>query len=506
MDSIVRQDKNQENKQIEKSHNQLQYWNMFYNWSLVTIFVMVTAFSLLIGSFLHNYDVMLMGTMVFWLYSLFYGLTEIDNKFAYTIMQFMVFVFLSSRPFFAYFYNVEWAYWSSNTLITVFWLIYTIEIVLFFSCKLSEPIYRERNIISYNIDTYSEIRIVLVILLIVSGMCKYYVGYVQFRTFGSIDYAELYTNEVALDVPFLISHVGGYFDFVVFAYLAMQPNKMRSVIVLCAYIISGVPLFMLGNRSSLVLKIAFAVVYFFLRNKINNGGEKWITNRIKIGFILFALVAIVFLGAFNYIRANSNIETAGGMPVFVDFFYKQGTTFDTVCQGLQYERKIKAINNDYPYSASNIINSMQRGKLGRIITGKEPFDDGNNIKYVDEGSDLAHILSYVVLGERYYLAGHGRGSSFVLETYFDGGIVLLILYTFAVGLLLSNLSVLYNKSRLLGRYLLLSILANVFLIPRASACSFLTQLVSPYFWAIPILLLMAYLFTKIKWIDKIIYP
>lgn len=506
MDNIVGIDNNQYNKRMEKSKNQLLHWSVLYNWSLVMAFVFVSAFGLVLGSSLHNYGVMLIGTTVFWLYALFYGLSDIDNRFAYTIMQFMVFVFLISRPFFAFFYNVEWSYWSSNTLITVFWLIYIVEIVLFFACKLSEPLNRKGIIICNNENTYREMRIVLLIILIISGMCKYYVGYVQFRTFGSLDYADLYTNKVAMDVPYVISHISGYFDFAVFAYLAMQLNKMRSVIILCAYIVSGIPLFLIGNRSSLVLKVAFAVVYFFLRDRINNGGNKWITNRIKVGFILFALIAIVFLGAFNYIRANSNIETAGKMPVFVDFFYRQGTTFNTVCQGFQYEKKIKAINNDYPYSVSPIINSIQRGKLGRMITEREPFDDGNSVEYVEKASDLAHILSYVVLGENTYLAGYGRGSSFLLETYFDGGIIYLIMFTFAVGLFLSNLSGLYNKSRLFGRYLILSILANIFLIPRASASFMLTQLVSPYFWAIPILLLMAYLFTKIKWIDKIIYP
>ena len=61
-------------------------------------------------------------------------------------------------------------------------------------------------------------------------MCKYYVGYVQFRTFGSLDYADLYTNKVAMDVPYVISHISGYFDFAVFAYLAMQLNKMGQLL------------------------------------------------------------------------------------------------------------------------------------------------------------------------------------------------------------------------------------------------------------------------------------
>ena len=131
----------------------------------------------------------------------------------------------------------------------------------------------------------------------------------------------------------------------------------------------------------------------------------------------------MFLGAFNYIGANSNIETAGKMPVFVDFFIDKGLLSILFARGFSMRKKLKLLIMTIRIQFHPLLIVYKGGKLGRMITEREPFDDGNSVEYVEKASDLSHILSYVVLGENTYLAGYGRGSSFLLETYFDGGII-----------------------------------------------------------------------------------
>jgi hypothetical protein len=109
-----------------------------------------------------------------------------------------------------------------------------------------------------------------------------------------------------------------------------------------------------------------------------------------------------------------------------------------------------------------------------------------------ESNSLAHRLSYVVLGEQYYLAGHGRGSSYVLENYFDKGYWGILLYGSMLGIFLSTVLVLINRNTVLSAATLYC-LSQVYLIPRAEATSFLTFLTSTYFWATVLIYLMAFL-------------
>lgn len=66
----------------------------------------------------------------------------------------------------------------------------------------------------------------------------------------------------------------------------------------------------MGQRGPLILKIIFALLYFIIRDYLQDS-QKWISKFEKIVIILATPLMIVLMGAFNYIRANSSIETNG---------------------------------------------------------------------------------------------------------------------------------------------------------------------------------------------------
>ena len=115
---------------------------------------------------------------------------------------------------------------------------------------------------------------------------------------------------------------------------------------------------------------------------------------------------------------------------------------------------------------------------------------------VVNGNSLAHRLSYVALGEDSYLSGHGRGSSYILETYYDGGMVFVFSFSFLLGLFLANINRIIQKRNWFINVIVISSLAGVFYIPRASACYFFSFLTIPHFWLMILYAAVAVVLTK----------
>lgn len=429
------------------------------------------------------------GAVLFYIYAVIYGLLDIRSRFGYIVFVFLIFVFLLSRITFAMIYDLDWSYWSEGVLKEALLIILISTAGLFVSCRLH--LFKKPECYLSDIDSSYSIkglRVALILLLILTGIAQaYYVGkyYLILRDYS---YLDVYTDTVTISVPVYISLLSNLFPFVLAFFLATMPSKRDSVIALVAYLVMGLPLFMLGNRSSLILRIVFVTIYFLIRNTIRPGEKKWITPKLKVLFFVVVIISVFFLGAFNYIRSDKAISEGSTMPIAADFFYKQGTSFDTVCQGIEYKERIEAIPGEPIYSLAPIIDGFSYSRLGRLLLGKEELStSSNSIKVVEEGNSLAHRLSYVALGEKLYLEGRGRGSSYVLETYLDFGYAGVLIYSIIIGLFLSNLLLVFQRDNLFSNYVALCALMSIFLAPRSAATQFLQFIITPHFWFVAII-------------------
>ena len=129
--------------------------------------------------------------------------------------------------------------------------------------------------------------------------------------------------------------------------------------------------------------------------------------------------------------------------------------------------------------------------MGQVLFGTQSLGSGNSVNMVVNGNSLAHKLSYVVFGEAYYLEGHGRGSSFILETYYDGGLPFVFLYSFVIGIFLSNINRIIQKKSWFLNIVVITCMSYIYMIPRSSACSFFSFLVTPHFWLLIIFVALA---------------
>lgn len=455
------------------------------NYFTAALMLAISLTLVIIGAETKGYQISLLGVFLFWSYSMIFGLIAIDELYAYSIMNFLLFVFFLSRPTISLLYKTNGMIWGNIIIKEALLLIFVSEVALFAGAVLVKQDSRADVLQIKKTANYNEMvqRTLLVVVLITAVLCAYSAMRNYFH-FASLAYEELYVSSGLHDNVVIRASVT-LFPYLVFAYLATIPSKRNSIMILLIYVALGVPMFLLGNRTSIVLRIAFAVVYFFMRDYTTGiYTQRWISRSLRIVFIFFVVGAVGILGALNYYRAGLNPNNETTIPILLDFFYRQGTTFDTICQGLLHQDSIMKLPQNVPYSIGQLYDTVKHSTLSQIILDTGSLGSGNSIKMVLEGNNLAHKLSYVVLGETSYLAGFGRGSSYVLELYYDGGLLLVAVFSLAMGVYLASFNRIIQMGKWFLNTIVLTSLSKVFFMPRASAFDFMTFIFTPHFWLI----------------------
>ena len=310
-------------------------------------------------------------------------------------------------------------------------------------------------------------------------------------------YEEYFTSYQS-SMPFWITFPAGCLKYFLCAFFALKPSKRESFIWLAVYVLSAMPMLKIGVRNPLILNCIFAFSYYVLRDIIRTKEEKKWIGKLEKGLIICAIpIMILFLGAYNYIRADKAVELSP-VNLMIDFCYKQGTTYDTLLQGYIYKDEL-ANNKDINYTFGAMQEEILYNSLGKKLFQAKDIGNGNCLRKVYNGFSFAHDLSYVVMKEE-YLSGHGRGSSFIIENYVDWGYEGIIFFGLFLGSVCSAIPQMFGK-RWITTTIFLMMLQNLFFIPRAESTGFLCFLVSYKFWLCMIgciILMYCWMFIKKK--------
>lgn len=291
---------------------------------------------------------------------------------------------------------------------------------------------------------------------------------------------EYYFSGYQSRMPFIITFPSGCMQFFLCMFLALKPSKKESAFWLLVYIISALPMLKIGVRNTIVLHFLFALVYFVLRDKaVAEGEDRWIGKKSIIAILVAVPFVAIFFGAYNYIRDDKSVGVAGPVDLLVDFAYKQGTTYDTLLQGFVHEKQLPEKNN-HSYTFGAIMENVSSNSLGKLIFNAPEITDGNSLRHVYNGHSFAHDISYIVMGKR-YIAGEGRGSSYIIENYIDLGYPGVILFGLFLGGIFASITILFGRRWLLST-IFLNMLTLLFFTPRAESTAFLVFLVSYKFW------------------------
>lgn len=449
----------------------------------------------------NNCNYIFIAIMAVWIFNMLYGLVNIKKRVIFLIMNFMLFTFVLDRPLINMFNGMGWKAFSVQATQKALIAILITEIFIFIGTRLSEKYFHLSE--SNKKDDINKgnnnkiLRITLIIAVFITGIVSAYVEIAKYIDMKDVDYALNYTDEV-IEFSLIIRTLATLFSYCVFAYLATKPNRIQSMILLGLYVLLAIPSFLLGSRNALILRVVFAAVYIIIRAIIDKNSEIWITLKMKIATIVMIPIVIMFLGVYNYTRSDQKVEVSNPLLLIVDFFYKQGTTFDTICQGFEYEDVLKNQPNVISYTFGDIIDYLVHNSISQKIFGTEDLGSGNSTIMLEKSNSLAHRLSSTVLGINVYLAGHGRGTSYIIETYMDMGMLGVAIYSLVLGIYLSSIISLVNKENFLLNYIVLTSLSQIFLLPRYSGSGFIAFIVTPQFWIVAGVILMPKLYMFIK--------
>lgn len=449
-----------------------------------TILIAIVNYSIAIVK--ENFYIAIISIMLIWIMNISWGMANIKRRYIFLGMNLMIFVFILSRPIISTFRMDEWWYFSVETVWKSLNAILISLLAILAGGIVAEKIKLKNE--NEEIKQYNNkiVKICMYIMLVITFIIYFGTEINKYLMFKNVDYANIYINN-GIQYPIIIRVLASLYGYVTICILAMFPKKRETIITLILYIISAIPLFLLGSRNDIVLKCVVAVVYYLFRHYYYPNNEKWIGKHLKITMIILIPIAIIGLGAYNYIRDDKKVENTSPIDMFVDFFYKQGTTYDTICQGFENEEKLK--NQEYviSYTFGDFIDYILHSTISQKIFKTESLGSGNSIKMATESNSMAHHLSYIVLGDT-YLQGHGRGTSFLIEVYMDFGITGVVIYSFLLGMLLILILKLCRSKYIIIRYTIFTILSNIWVLPRYSAMGFLSFIITPQFWIVIIML------------------
>lgn len=460
-----------------------------YRYFLV-IAIAASMVPLLLGCVFSVANVIALGSMLFFVCCVAWCFADPKGRFFTLLMFLMQFTFWLSRPVIDGLRGNQWWYFSNGTIVKAFVAIYISQLALWVGTKYFRIVANWYNANKHHKSKKETFEVpqlaawCLITGLVITGVLNAYVEISTYLHMKDMDYASVYTNVVPT-YPRVIQIFAALFPFAVTANLTMMPKKKVSMIILGSYIVLSVPSLMLGSRNAFVLRVLFAVIYYVVRGIALPKREQWISKRFVVVVLLLVFVLVIFMGAYNYIRGGGSVSGESVFSVLLDFFQKQGTTFDTICQGFEFESQINSFPGPSCYTLGDIVDYFRFSTIGRAIFGISAPGNGNSVEMVMNSNSMAHRLSYAVLGEYSYLAGHGRGTAYIIENYYDGGFLLVAIYNLILGMFLAGIPDFIKNNSFVLNYICLTALTQLYLLPRYSASGFISFIVTPQFWIIP---------------------
>lgn len=289
-------------------------------------------------------------------------------------------------------------------------------------------------------------------------------------------YEEFYLTSTSDYVPWSIDLLKVMLPYMLCGYLATLPRRRPATLALVAFIITAIPMLMIGSRADFVIDVLFAALYYVLRQIIDTD-ERWITRRVVIAAVVLIPVGVFALGMMDYIRSDkANPEFTFARQI-VDALYKQGVSFTILGHGFDVNEQIQDLGFKF-YSMGGVITNFTQGFIGTTFFGFHDLGSANSPELALYGNSYAHAMSY--FAHPNYLGGEGYGSSYLLELYADFGYGGIAVGSFIISFCLGALSRSIGRSWFWGMIALISS-QLVFHMPRGYAGEWIDFMITTRF-------------------------
>ncbi|MDT2641325.1 O-antigen polysaccharide polymerase Wzy family protein [Enterococcus dongliensis] len=464
-------------------------------------FLLLSFLFFLLGYFNENFNFQIFGIVCLGINNLIFASRKMGDRVLFFFFTIMLFTFMYSRPFISMIRgNIWWGYFEpesiqfSLTALFISTLAIYVGVIIYSAIETKWfPKMEDRT--KETSEKYRKRMILFVVsflMFVICWTCATLIDIEKFLFVRGHSYEEFYVSYKTV-APLPIKALATMMPYSICFLLACKPRKKIVFPVLTVYVLGGVPTLLMGQRNTLVLRLLFVLVYYIIQN-YNDNRDKWLGKFEKLGITIGTPFLLLLLGAYNYIRANTAVESKGIVSLIMDFFYKQGTQFDTLTSGYENLEKLPFINLKN-YTFGGFIDSFKHGFIAQKIFDSPGLGNGNNpIKGIVSNS-YAHNLAYVYRRDA-YLAGNGNGGSYLLDVNADYGILGIILFSLLFGVILIYLVRLFTTRNYLSSVFVLCCLNDIFWTPRGGATEWLLFLVKPSFIFSVIALIGGYLIFK----------
>lgn len=433
---------------------------------ILICFAFLTFFIFLLGSGSLSLVYELTGLIIIWLVTTIYYLFNLKDKLILLFFNLMIFLFLIGRPII----NIIIGNDGYGTILSQKIGISIIALSLGFITigSLVADCFRvnSKSIVSSQV-LQAGVEKLSFNLFLVTWIFSFVNSFANFWLNRGVSFESIYDASYTR-LPSIFSHLSQINLYVYLLFLSTLPRKNKTIFLTSLVILTNIPDLMLGVRNEFSSLILFLIIYFLLRHYYYANDEKWFSKNIKLAMVFLIPMLIIVLNTINYSRASS-IRSYQEMPELIEFVYLQGTSFDTIIQGIENEELLTSSTTNYTFGT--VIDSLRQNEIAKRLNIGIDLGYGNNLNKAFYSNNLAHRISYIVLGNR-YLQGFGRGSSYIIENYLDFGYPGVAIFGFILGFFMKYLPILFKKS-ISSRFIFLNICLLLFLTPRNNSLNML---------------------------------
>ncbi len=466
-------------------------------YSLITALSFIFTLSLGVKYiYTERLDILLFTLLSFFISLIIFCFTDIKYYIIHLFFYITIFIFLVSRPTIDYLRNYSFNTYQKDAYVFAFIIVMISLFGLFIGGIISKALLKTKNkenlenksniiensvwlknvrIISLTVYvlTYPFYTLRLIERLIFKLNTSYYTYYASFKS----------------SLPYFTYILSVFTVYSMCIYLASKPNKRNATIVLISNLFANAIYLVIGTRNPFILTLIFSFIYYFIRDQ-EDIKNKWIGLKERILIYTSLPIIIVGMGLLNYVRDNVEVSNFKIFDIFVDFIYKQGTSFGVLARGFLYNSNI-AVRSFTNFTFGPIIEYFTHGNFGKFLFDTKPFTaTTNSIELAIKSNSYAHNISYIsIKGD--YLKGHGLGSSFIMENYTDFGYLGVFLFSIFLGFLFIRMLNVSYKNKTLPFICTLIILNNLFFMPRSSFSESFSILFTFQFWFIVILIFVS---------------
>ena len=280
-----------------------------------------------------------------------------------------------------------------------------------------------------------------------------------------IDYYLSYSSHV----PRLLQVFGNMYVVFFLIYLCTYPKKEKCKFPIVLFIIISGLVLLTGDRGGMIQNICILVVYCLWRQK--NENEIWIRPKTIVLAVLLSPAVMALLSMFVYFREGLDVGAFTFGVQLQRFLSISGRSANVLGYAIEHQSRFPK----HFYTFGGIIdyiiyNPISTALFGVVKPQPQTVDFAMNMHSFDSA------LSYFVYPQT-YLNGHGIGSSYLAETYYDFGYIGIVIISLVYSAILNKCETI-GTSSVIRRALMLLAIRGLFYAPRGPALIFITNILN----------------------------